>query len=1561
VKIECEGDKLRGSTRCESNKTRLSDKRHLRKLFAALLISLLVISTGIARLPVVTGSGLRIYLDPEQNVFYVSEKKVGDRFNATVWVENPQEANVSAFNVYMTFNDTILAVTRWYEPRADPQYIFNGRTTSSAPTPPDPGYIHLAPGLGRVEICSFLFPTDQPPNSNTAKLCIFEFNITAAPSEPNSKLTSDLRIGFEDTFLLDPDGNEIGGVAKEDGYYELDFGAPNHDVAVTYVYPSLTTAVLGDVVRIYAGVINMGNMIEECQVCVYADTNTTIIGDEIIIANTSLVLHLTDSAALGFDWNTTGLPFESLTISAEVKISAQDTNLTNNLLVDGVVQIVPRTDDVAVTGIFLSKQVANFGEIVGVQIEVSNIGNVPEVFNVTVYADANITVIGDELAIGVQAVSLPRETSIVLYFSWDTSSARLGSFTVSAKADIVQGDTNTTNNLRVGPSLQLMPCHDVAVIAIELASSLVPQGSVVHLNVTVKNQGSFRETFNLTASVGASIIGTEEVTLASGSSTIVTFQWDTTGAFGVYEIMVKADQVAEEEDVADNESTAIEYVYLSQPPTGGIIFLFPAEKTLSANLTHIGDCFNVTVLVMNAHELAAWQVYMEFNDSILQPTRWFEPTYDCSYIFHDRTTSAWPPPPDPDYVHLSPGKGRIRLAANLFPTPPTQSPVSGTGKLCIIEFNVTAVPGNEVKLSGVFSIDKSDTYLLDSDGMEIPNITKENGYYEIVNATLGFHDIAISGITVSRVIAVPGDKVDIQVNVTNCGDLTEYTAVTVYADANTTTIGDEKLIGARNAIVTGNATVTLSFAWDTSTAFPGNLTISAKAQIASEETNTTNNLLTDGTIQIAPNIHDVAVEEVTSLNHVVYTGDIALIETSIQNQGNLNENVEVTVYADTNMTVVGDEVVVGIKNVTIGRYSSCTVVFDWNTSGLAAGNYTLTAVVSPVPEEVDLEDNNRTGDSVQLFQAVPCTDVSVTCPSALTVNPSIFNYDGSHQARIMNIGNVSIKSTGFAGDLRVVGSVNGTIRLCLNQPDQDVYGFYLPLDGEVEVPIWLMFGYGHVYSGNYSLSLIVCGTHRRQLTVCNIDINICGNGVMIHNSGTVTFTWNLTGGSLVYLEAETDLPPGWNYTVDPPIGTFFETPHPISVNITAPSDAQEGDMGRVTLRAYKNSTGQMIWQFIYFASTDNKPPTIESVETPIMTPDGHLLFNATVRDRSGIADVVLHCSVDGGPWQNVTMQWASGDTFNSTQYTLAEYVGTDAKTIQYYISTTDWLNNQTISTTQTISITNDIAVSDLKIDNRIVSEMNVVAMNVTVTNLGSLPLSFASVGIYVNSTLTATLSVDRLNVGASTSLNYSLALPKGTYIITAFAACLPSEVDTANNAKAAGLYYHGDVSADSVVPCKTVVDQGYSTHVNVTVTNKGSFTETFKVTLYANTTFVEEQTVTLSGGNTTILVLNWNTTEFDKGNYVMSVHAWPVEGETLMADNTRTGGNVTVAMVGDINADGKVDIKDVYAVARAYGTSLQGPDPPGRRYSPNCDINNDGYIEMKDYYVVCKHYGETYP
>jgi len=120
-----------------------------------------------------------------------------------------------------------------------------------------------------------------------------------------------------------------------------------------------------------------------------------------------------------------------------------------------------------------------------------------------------------------------------------------------------------------------------------------------------------------------------------------------------------------------------------------------------------------------------------------------------------------------------------------------------------------------------------------------------------------------------------------------------------------------------------------------------------------------------------------------------------------------------------------------------------------------------------------------------------------------------------------------------------------------------------------------------------------------------------------------------------------------------------------------------------------------------------------------------------------------------------------------------------------------------------------------------------------------------------------------------------------------------------------------------------------------------------------NGTQVQNQSITLPRENSSFLSLMWNTNGFDKGNYTVSVLAGPVFGEIEMYDNLLVNGSIYVGLVGDINGDRKVDMKDIGRVARGFGT-----DPTSLLWDPNTDINNDYKIDMKDIGTAARHFGE---
>jgi hypothetical protein len=165
-----------------------------------------------------------------------------------------------------------------------------------------------------------------------------------------------------------------------------------------------------------------------------------------------------------------------------------------------------------------------------------------------------------------------------------------------------------------------------------------------------------------------------------------------------------------------------------------------------------------------------------------------------------------------------------------------------------------------------------------------------------------------------------------------------------------------------------------------------------------------------------------------------------------------------------------------------------------------------------------------------------------------------------------------------------------------------------------------------------------------------------------------------------------------------------------------------------------------------------------------------------------------------------------------------------------------------------------------------------------------------------------------------------------------------------------------DVAVTNVTSSKTVIGQGYGGNVTVTVQNQGNLTETFRVTVYANTTSAASLNVTLSSGNSTNITLTWNTTGFVYGNYTMNAYAWPVPGETDTANNNGTDGLTVVTIPGDLSGDLTVGLKDLVILARAYGSRPGDPN-----WNANADIDGNGAASLTDLVIMATHYGQHNP
>jgi len=80
-----------------------------------------------------------------------------------------------------------------------------------------------------------------------------------------------------------------------------------------------------------------------------------------------------------------------------------------------------------------------------------------------------------------------------------------------------------------------------------------------------------------------------------------------------------------------------------------------------------------------------------------------------------------------------------------------------------------------------------------------------------------------------------------------------------------------------------------------------------------------------------------------------------------------------------------------------------------------------------------------------------------------------------------------------------------------------------------------------------------------------------------------------------------------------------------------------------------------------------------------------------------------------------------------------------------------------------------------------------------------------------------------------------------------------------------------------------------------------------------------------------------------------------LDGHTLVENNVCEFGYLLIKMTGDVNCDRQVNLIDVFAVAKAFGSYLEQTN-----YDIHADINADGKIDLRDIFAIAKNFGKTY-
>jgi len=96
----------------------------------------------------------------------------------------------------------------------------------------------------------------------------------------------------------------------------------------------------------------------------------------------------------------------------------------------------------------------------------------------------------------------------------------------------------------------------------------------------------------------------------------------------------------------------------------------------------------------------------------------------------------------------------------------------------------------------------------------------------------------------------------------------------------------------------------------------------------------------------------------------------------------------------------------------------------------------------------------------------------------------------------------------------------------------------------------------------------------------------------------------------------------------------------------------------------------------------------------------------------------------------------------------------------------------------------------------------------------------------------------------------------------------------------------------------------------------------------------------------------WTFTPTTSGIFYVYLNVTDGKGNTAQSETAQ----ITATLLGDLNSDNIVDMRDIAIVAQAFGETPEQP-----RWNPQADINKDDKIDIRDIAIVAKNFGKKYP
>lgn len=205
------------------------------------------------------------------------------------------------------------------------------------------------------------------------------------------------------------------------------------------------------------------------------------------------------------------------------------------------------------------------------------------------------------------------------------------------------------------------------------------------------------------------------------------------------------------------------------------------------------------------------------------------------------------------------------------------------------------------------------------------------------------------------------------------------------------------------------------------------------------------------------------------------------------------------------------------------------------------------------------------------------------------------------------------------------------------------------------------------------------------------------------------------------------------------------------------------------------------------------------------------------------------------------------------------------------------------------------------------------------------------------------------------------------YYVWLINASIPEDALLENNGLRGHVVYvvrMGDLAVTAVNPYREIIYEGMPLKLNVTVQNKENRPQNATLEIYYNRTVDEEiewiklgeYNFTIEANETRVLSFTLNVMGMEPcHNYNITATVKATYFDKNITDNVNEC-YIRINIMGDVNSDDKVDMKDVAVLAKAFGSF-----PGHKRWCSIADINGDNKIDIFDIALACRNFGKTYP